>query len=257
MTSPQIIMSLKRKWTAASNHQEIGQFHSVLKGISGMSAGNLTSTSKSTQASRSMAENHHSHRVNNHTAYQSISKSKSGPLDNMPRLKNFLDDETAQPLHKRPDSRPEDRSDHLRTLLQASPFYLSAPRSSPNATLGQDVQSALEQLRLKAETRSDVAAIYNLACELWRSDRFPSQLRDLKTVERAISSPDLLPDIINELCLGTACPAPRPAKRGPVILLDNIRRKTRVILACAMEATRNWRYNTPLERIVMFWSCSR
>ena len=107
----------------------------------------------------------------------------------------------------------------------------------------------------------DVDAIFQLARDNWGIDREPSQVLDIEMLERTIQTPDFLIRVVQELHL---CPSKgtqlalvtrRQSQCPP--LLDEIGRKRRAMIACALESTRGWRYHSPVERIATFWALYR
>ena len=139
--------------------------------------------------------------------------------------------------------------DHrMRSFLQPSPFYRDG------GCHGASNEEVLAYLRRSPHANADQRGIFDLACELWRIDRYPSHRRDFESLEEAMGSAGLLQDIIAELRQEDHPHASAPpGKKRRLFLLDSIKQKNRMMMACALEAIRGWSYNSSVERTVMFW----
>ncbi|KAH0829709.1 hypothetical protein AYO21_10616 [Fonsecaea monophora] len=151
----------------------------------------------------------------------------------------------------------------MRIHITPSPFFgigRVMQLESQNMTISdQEILAAIPKWRDSFESKSSSHpnSVMGLACELIHSDLPPSQIRDQETLERLVRLPDFFYLMIAEL-LGLSVEEVRPpGATTRHCLLDVIGSKRRQMIALAVESTRAWRYNSPAERVLMFWGVYR
>ena len=124
----------------------------------------------------------------------------------------------------------------------------------------------LEAMILWKQSSPAHSSVWNLASQLYHIDLAPSVMT-ASSLYTGIRSPTFFHDVIEELSptnvtdvlssLRDATNNRNTLSEPPPSSIDEVGRKKREVILCALEATRFWTYNSKVERLAMFWAVYR